>query len=92
MTGVKPPRDLLGYRGMVYRSFVERIGDDTTTVFALSPEEQATRLEMNREQYMSVMRALHEQGYIEWESPDRIGGVQLLTNTPHLDSIDEQKI
>ena len=92
MTGVKPARDLLGYRGMVYRSFVQRIGDDTTTVFALSPEEQAEGLEMNREQYMSVMRALHENGYIEWESPDRIGGVQLLTNTPHLDSIDEQKI
>ena len=47
---------------------------------------------MNREQYMSVMRALHEQGYVEWESPDRMGGVQLLTNTPHLDAIDEQKI
>ncbi len=91
MTGVRPTRELMGYRGMVYRSFVERIGDDTTTVFALSPEDQATRLEMNREQYMSVMRALHEQGYIEWESPDRIGGVQLLTLNPHL-NIDEQKI
>ncbi len=91
MTGIKPPRQLMGYRGMVYRSFVERIGDDTTTTFALSPEEQAERLDMNREQYMSVMRALHEQGYIHWEAPDRMGGVELLTLNPHL-NIDEQKI
>lgn len=91
MTGVKPTKQLMGFRGMVYRSFEERIGSDTTTVFALSPEDQASRLEMNREQYMSVMRALHEQGYVEWESPDRMGGVQLLTVNPHLD-IDEEKI
>lgn len=91
MTGFKPAKALMGFRGAVYQSFVDRIGDDTTTVFALSPEEQCGVLDMTREQYMAVMRALHEQGYIDWEAPDRVGGVELLTIKPEVD-IDEQKI
>ena len=46
---------------------------------------------MTREQYMAVMRALHEQGYIYWEAPDKRLEVELLTSNPDVE-IDEQKI
>ena len=91
LTGRKPPKALQGLRGTVYESFTGRIGDDTSTVYSLSPEDQSTLLGMSREQYMAVMRALHEMGYINWDPPDRIGGVELLRSESFVD-IDEEKI
>lgn len=91
LTGVLPEKELQGFRGLVYRSFVNRIGQNYTTVYSLVPEEQALRLDMNREQYMAVLRALQEQGYIDWDSPERMGGIEILREEHTLD-IDEAKI
>ena len=87
----RPARMPKGNRGMVFEHIVSRIGENYQTIFSLFPEAEAKKLDLSREQYMTILRALDEMGYISWSPPERIGGVEILRAERELD-IDDAKI
>ena len=87
----RPSRMPKGNRGMVFEYIIGRIGENYQTVFSLYPEVEARKLDLSREQYMTILRALDEMGYVSWSPPSRIGGVEILRQEEELD-IDDAKI
>ena len=87
----RPTREPKGNRGMVFDYITGRIGENYQTVFSLFPEVEARKLDISREQYMTILRALDDMGYVSWSPPERIGGVEILRQEEELD-IDDAKI
>ena len=87
----RPARMPKGNRGLVFEHISSRIGGNYQTVFSLFPEAEAKKLDLSREQYMTILRALDEMGYISWSPPARVGGVEILRFEQELE-IDDAKI
>lgn len=87
----RPEREPKGNRGIVFEHIISRIGENYQTIFSLFPEVEAKKLDLSREQFMTILRALDEMGYISWSPPERIGGVELLRFEQALE-IDDSKI
>ena len=67
-----------GIRGLVYRVLREYFDREQATNIQLRLDWFSKSLQLSREQLVAALRALEERGFIVWNPPERIGGVEIL--------------
>ena len=83
-----PPK---GIRGLVYASLYEQLRGESNTVLRVRLDYVSRGLGITRDQLVASLRALDERGYLVWNPPDMVGGIERLKAGQPL-QIDEEGI
>ena len=70
-----PPK---GIRGIVYSSISEQLKGEAGITLLVRMDYASRGLNITRDQLVASLRALDERGYLVWNPPDMVGGIEKL--------------
>ena len=83
-----PPK---GIRGIVYESIAQQLKGESGVILRVRLDVASRGLGISRDQLVASLRALDERGYLVWNPPDLVGGIEKLKAGEPL-VIDEEAI